>query len=71
MKEAGILHGDLLVVDRAAHPQNGCVVVAAVNGEYTMKRLRRGPDCVWLEPANPLYLSIRVAIGENFHVFAS
>ena len=69
MRDAGILHGDLLVVDRAAHPQNGCVVVVAVNGEYTVKRLRRGSDCVWLEPANPLYQPILVSIGEDLHVF--
>jgi DNA polymerase V len=69
MRDAGILHGDLLVADRAAHPQNGCVVVVAVNGEYTVKRLRRGPDCVWLEPANPLYKAIRVSLGEDLHVF--
>ena len=36
-------------------PVNGSVVVVAVNGEYTVKRLRRGPDCVWLDPANPRY----------------
>ena len=69
MRDAGILHGDLLVVDRAAKPESGCVVVVAVNGEFTVKRLRRGPDCVWLEPANPLYQSIRVSIGEDLHVF--
>jgi DNA polymerase V len=69
MRDAGILHGDLLIVDRAAHPHNGCVVVVAVNGEYTVKRLRRGADCVWLEPANPLYQPIRVSIGEDLHVF--
>ena len=53
MKDAGILDGDLLVVDRAAKPVNGSVVVVAVNGEYTVKRLRRGPDCVWLDPGQP------------------
>jgi DNA polymerase V len=52
MRNAGILHGDFFVVDRAAHPNNGCVVVVAVNGEYTVKRLRRGPDCVWLRTGN-------------------
>ena len=69
MRDAGILDGDLLVVDRAAKPVNGCVVVVAVNGEYTVKRLRRCSDCVWLEPANPLYQSVRVSIGEDLHVF--
>ena len=69
MRDAGILHGDLLVVDRAAPPENGCVVVVALNGEYTVKRLRREPDCVWLKPANLLYKAIRVSIGEDLHVF--
>ena len=69
MKDAGILDGDLLVVDRAAKPVNGSVVVVAVNGAYTVKRLRRGPDCVWLEPANARYLAVRVAEGEELHVF--
>ena len=69
MKDAGILDGDLLVVDRAAKPVNGSVVVVAVNGEYTVKRLRRGPDCVWLDPANPRYQPLRVSLGEELHVF--
>jgi DNA polymerase V len=69
MKDAGILDGDLLVVDRAAKPVNGSVVVVAINGAYTVKRLRRGPDCVWLEPANARYQSVRVAEGEELHVF--
>ena len=69
MCDAGILNGDLLVVDRAAKPVNGFVVVVAVNGAYTVKRLRRCTDCVWLEPANPRYQSIRVGIGEELHVF--
>ena len=69
MCDAGILNGDLLVVDRAATPVSGSVVVVAVNGEYTVKRLRRCVDCVWLEPANPLYQPIRVGIGEDLHEF--
>ncbi len=69
MKDAGILNGDLLVVDRAATPVNGSVVVVAVNGQYTVKRLRREPDCAWLEPANPLYQAVRVSVGEELHVF--
>ncbi len=69
MRDAGILDGDLLVVDRAAKPVSGSVVVVALNGAYTVKSLRRGPDCVWLEPANSKYQSVRVAEGEELHVF--
>jgi DNA polymerase V len=46
MKDAGILDGDLLIVDRAAKPGSGSVVVVAVNGEYTVKRLRRTAEGV-------------------------
>jgi len=69
VKDAGIQDGDLLVVDRSVKPVNGSVVVVAVNGEYTVKRLRRGPDCVWLDPANRSYQPLRVSVGEDLHVF--
>ena len=69
MRDAGIYHGDLIVVDRAAEPVSGCVVVAAVNGEHTVKRLRRAAECVWLEPANPLFRAIRVDHDSELHIF--
>ena len=41
MKNAGILDGDLVVVDRSVAPQSGHVVVGVVDGEMTLKRFRR------------------------------
>jgi len=61
MTEAGIQDGDLLVVDRSIKPVTGSIIVVAVNGEYTVKRLRRGADCVWLDPANPRFQPVRVS----------
>lgn len=69
MKDAGILDGDLLIVDRAAKPGSGSVVVVAVNGEYTVKRLRRTPEGVWLDPANSRFQPMQVATDEELHVF--
>jgi DNA polymerase V len=69
MKDAGILDGDLLVVDRAAKPGSGSVVVVAVNGEYTVKRLRRTAEGVWLDPANARFQPMRVATDEELHIF--
>ena len=40
MRDAGIHHGDLLIVDRAQTPRSGDVIVAALNGEFTVKRWR-------------------------------
>jgi len=69
MRGAGIFHGDLIVVDRAAEPVSGSVVVASVNGEHTVKRLRRTAECVWLEPANPQFRPIRVNQEAELHIF--
>ena len=69
MRDADILNGHLFMVDRAARPFNGSVVVVAVNGEYTVKRLRGGPYCVCLDPANPKYQPLCVSVGEEVHVF--
>ena len=41
MKNAGILDGDLVVVDRSVAPQSGHVVVGVLDGEMTLKRFRR------------------------------
>ncbi len=39
MKGKGIFNGDLLIVDRSIRPQHGHVVIAAINGEFTVKTL--------------------------------
>jgi DNA polymerase V len=44
MSGAGILDGDLVVVDRSVRPAPGHVVVAVIHGEMTIKRLRRLAD---------------------------
>ena len=41
MRNAGILDGDLVVVDRSVAPQSGHVVVGVMDGEMTLKRFRR------------------------------
>src|SRR6187200_1635266 len=50
MIEAGIFHEDLLIVDRAETPGDGCVVVAVVDGELTVKRLRKIKGKIFLYP---------------------
>ena len=50
----GIHDGDLLVVDRSLTPAPGRVVIAALDGELTVKRLGRGPDgCAWKRRMTP------------------
>lgn len=54
MINAGILSGDLLIVDKALTPVHGDIVIAAVNGEFTVKELRTHPK-LCLQPMNPSY----------------
>ena len=58
MREAGILDGDLLAVQRTPEARSGQVVVARVNDEVTVKRFRRRGHQVQLLPENPDFLPL-------------
>jgi DNA polymerase V len=55
MTGAGITSGDIVVVDKSLEARSGDVVVAAVEGEFTLKRLKKQGQEVWLMPENPTY----------------
>jgi repressor LexA len=59
MSGAGILPGDMVLVDRGQGPKSGDIVIAEVDGEWTMKYLRRRGGGVTLIPANPNYKPIK------------
>jgi repressor LexA len=58
MNEAGILPGDLLIVERGAAPRDGDIVIAQVDSQWTMKYFRRRGAKVFLEAANKHYQPI-------------
>lgn len=60
MVEAGIFSGDWLLVDRSIEPSDGRIVIAAVNGELTVKRLSKKADRVQLLPANAQFNPIDI-----------
>ncbi|SBO42390.1 Protein MucA [Cyanobium sp. NIES-981] len=55
MRDAGIHHGDLLIVDRRLEPRPGLVVVALLEEGFTVKRLAGRGARLWLEAAHPAY----------------
>jgi DNA polymerase V len=69
MKDAGIQSGDLLVVDRAVEAADGKIVVAILNGEFTVKRIRIRNSHVRLIPENPLYSPIDIDQESDFQVW--
>ena len=60
MIKAGIHHDDILVVDRSLEARNGKVIIAAVEGQLTVKRLQRGNGKTMLMPENDAYAPITV-----------
>jgi SOS regulatory protein LexA len=58
MIDAGICEGDLVIVDRKQLPKEGDIVIAEVDGGWTMKYLRRKNGQVYLEPANKNFKNI-------------
>jgi len=59
MSNAGILPGDMVLVDKGEVPKSGDIVIAEVDGEWTMKYLRKRGESVMLLPANPKYQPIK------------
>lgn len=70
MLDAGIADGDEILVDRSLAPSEGSIVVAALDGEFTIKRFhidRMGQG--WLMPENPAYPPIRIPPESEFMIF--
>lgn len=69
MKGAGIHTGDILVVDRALKAVSGKIIVAIINGEFTVKRLLISNGKMVLQPENENYSSITIAEDSDFQVW--
>ncbi len=59
MTGAGIMPGDMVIVDKGQTAKSGDIVIAQVDGEWTMKFLRKRGESVTLVPANPKYQPIK------------
>ncbi|EBF7093392.1 TPA: translesion error-prone DNA polymerase V autoproteolytic subunit [Salmonella enterica subsp. enterica serovar Anatum str. CFSAN004005] len=68
MIDAGINDGDLLVVDSSRTAEHGDIVIAAVDGEFTVKRLQLRPT-VQLNPMNSAYSPLIVGSEDTLDVF--
>ncbi|MBP1148788.1 transcriptional repressor LexA [Methylocaldum sp. RMAD-M] len=60
MRDAGILEGDLLAVQRTDQTRSGQIVIARIGDEVTVKRLRLEGSVAYLEPANPDFETLAV-----------
>jgi len=69
MIDAGIHEGDILIVDRAIEPADGHIIIAVVNGELTVKRIRKTHDSLTLVPENRRYAPIPIREETSFDIW--
>lgn len=69
MVDARIYDGDQLIVDRSVEAAPGRIVLACVDGEFTVKILQRHRGSVFLQPANPAYETIRFCEGQELTIW--
>ena len=69
MIKAGIHSGDVLIVDRSLEPKDKKIVVAVVNGEFTVKRVRKMKDKLFLVSENDDYAPIEIKDEIDFEVW--
>lgn len=69
MEGAAIKHGSLLVVDRSRRVENNKIIIAYLNGEYTVKRYRKEKGQTWLIPEHPAYDPILVTEDMEFKIW--
>ena len=60
MIKVGIHHGDILIVDRSLEAKHGKIIIAAVDGELTVKRLYKSSKGTYLMPENDQYKPIKI-----------
>ena len=69
MEGAGIRNGDLLIVDRAEEPRNKSIVLGVIDGEFTVKRIKKKGSDLYLMPDNPEFKPIKIDDNMDFQVW--
>jgi DNA polymerase V len=69
MIHAGIFSGDTLIVDRSLQAASGRVVVAVLNGEFLVKRMKKIRNKIYLEAENPKYKPIEITESMPFEIW--
>ena len=69
MKDAGIESGDVMIVDRSLEPKNRSIVLAVINGEFTVKRVNLSDNELYLMPENNSFTPIKITLEMDFQIW--
>jgi DNA polymerase V len=69
MINAEIHSGDILIVDKSLRPANGTIVVAIINGEFTVKRIIKEKNKIYLQPENDEFQALEITEENDFIIW--
>ena len=69
MKDAGIQSGDIMIVDKSLEPKNRSIVLAVIDGEFTVKRVNVNESELYLVPENSNFSPIKITEDMDFQVW--
>ena len=69
MIDANIFKNDILIIDRSLSPQDKKIVIAILNGEFTVKRIRILKNKIYLQPENKNYSQIEIPPNSDFEIW--
>ena len=69
MVQAGIHHGDILIIDRSLNARDGDIIIAVLHGEFTVKQLSIVKDTFFLVPKNSQYSPMKISDDMGFEIW--
>ena len=69
MVDAGIHHGDILIIDRSLNARDGDIIIAVLHGEFTVKQLSIIDNTFFLLPKNSKYSPVKISDDMDFEVW--
>jgi DNA polymerase V len=69
MTGAGIDNGDIMVIDRSLEPKNNKIAVCVIDGEFTVKRIKKEKESLYLMPENQSYNPIKITVENELIIW--
>ena len=69
MKNAGIIEGDMLIIDTSSIPEDSDIIAINIKGKFFIKRLNIIDGAYWMKSENEKYPPIELSTGLNFSIF--
>ena len=69
MENAGLCDGDMIVIDRSLNPENKKIAICFLDGEFTVKRIIKKDNKLYLKPENKNYKEIEITNGNELFIW--